>query len=163
MQDLDIRYVFLILPLIYVMLPYIMLGLFLYLGVLGVVSLILAMVTIVIIGSINISGGAATINFGGGLNSEGTYGLFVVLLGGIFYGVGAGFNYFLQFIQWFSNILHFVFGNVIPTITNSQLAQITFYDYSLKVFNISVFQVLDVGFGLMFAIGLYFLYASRGH
>jgi hypothetical protein len=182
MMDVDIRYALFLLPLIYVLLPFILTGSFIVLGGVTVIALISGIIVFVVITNLHI-GGSGTVLASGvsgniGLNNEAGYSLFVVCLGGLFY-LGAQLTQFitpilnvvvgiinaiLGFISIFgvntSGLQSSLFSNL-GISSASNLGQI--YPLNITIDNISVFGALDVIMGSAFILGLYFMVASRGH
>ena len=91
MQEIDVRYAFILLPLVYSVLPFVLTGNFLLLGVISVSVFIVGAVLFALIFSLNIAGSGNILATGVsgklGLNQEGTYMLFVLIFGGLFYGI----------------------------------------------------------------------------
>jgi hypothetical protein len=161
----------------YVMIPFFLTGNFLVLGGVSVLSFLIATLIFILVTNLNIGGqaGAATVNTGLnlGLNNEGGYQLFVVFIGGILYlGVQLStlftpifnvvtsiFNVVFGFISWLTGVSLPVFGGLGNSLTH--LSQV--YPYSLNIDGISVFATLDVIFGSMFILSLYWMVSSRGH
>src|SRR5208283_2723782 len=89
MIDMDIRYTLFLLPLMYVILPFIFSGDFLIFGAVTGASFIIGIVVFIIITNLHIGGSGEVVATGVsgniGLNSEAGYSLFVVCIGGIFY------------------------------------------------------------------------------
>jgi hypothetical protein len=181
MQDMDIRYALFLLPLFYVLLPFVLTGSFIILGGVTVLAFISGVILFVIISNLHI-GGSGTVLASGvsgniGLNNEAGYSLFVVCLGGLFY-LGAQLTTFITpLLDILIGIVNAILGFIsIFGINTSGLSTATFsslgnsattisniYPLGITVDNISVFGALDVIMGSLFILGLYFMVASRGH
>lgn len=187
MQDVDIRYAFILFPLIYVILPYFLTGSFIILGGVSLFALITGIIILIIISNLNFGGqenaGALTANEGIGLNiglsSEGGYSLFVVVIGALFY-LGAQVAIFVtpildMIVGVINSIIGFigwVFGFSITSLQTSLVYNMgsvaspnlnKVYPLSITIQNISVFGALDVVMAIIFVLGLYFMVSSRGH
>ena len=174
MQEIDIRYAFILLPLLYSIMPFLLTGNFLLLGGISVTVFIIGAVLYALIFSLNI-GGSGTILASGvsgklGINQEGTYMLFVLLFGGLFFGITTFLDLFLNDLIGIYNFLFSwvglginVYGSSLSvgsyTVTNPS----SIYPNSLSFGGIPVFPVLAVIMGLVYIIGLFFLISSRGH
>jgi hypothetical protein len=187
MQPLDIRYILLLLPLIYILTPYFLTGNFIILGGITVIAVITGMILFILIVNLNIGGSIQAIATGGsasaGMNSEGGYSLFVVFIGGLFY-LGAQLAIFITPILTFfslviNGILSFfnwiVSGSFSSTFQVSKISNLGLVNLNISQvyptnliipiggLNINVFEVLDFMMGSAFILGLYFMVASRGH
>jgi hypothetical protein len=173
MQELDIRYAFILLPIAYSILPFLLTGNFLLLGSISVSIFIIGAVLFALIFSLNI-GGSGNILASGvsaklGINQEGTYMLFVLVFGGLFYGITTFINLFLDDLVGIYNLL---FGWVGLTInihdstlsvgSYSIISPSSIYPTDLSFMGLSVFTVLSIFMGLIYIIGIFFLISSRG-
>ena len=177
MNELDIRYTFILLPLLYVILPFIFSGSFVFLGGVTLIAFIIGVVIFIIISNLNIGGSGEVLASGVSgkisLNSEAGYSLFVVCIGGIFY-LGAQLTILITplldiFIGIINAILSFVcivFGistsgfqtslfNGLGNAGNTNLGK--WYPLGITIQGISVFGALDLIMGSMFILGLYFM------
>ena len=88
---MDLKYIFILLPLIYSIVPFAFTGNFLLLGAISVTIFIIGAVLFALVFSLNVGGSGNVLATGVsgrfGLNQEGTYMLFVLTFGGLFYGV----------------------------------------------------------------------------
>lgn len=154
--------------------PFLLTGNFLLLGVISVSIFIIGAVLFALIFSLNI-GGSGNILASGvsgklGINQEGTYMLFVLVFGGLFYGITTFIDLFLNDLVGIYNLLFSWVGLSINT-HGASLSQGTYtitspssiYPISLSFDGISVFTLITVLMGLVYIIGIYFLIASRGH
>jgi hypothetical protein len=180
MLDLDIRYAFILFPLVYVLLPFFLTKNFILLGGVTVITFITGVIVFVVITNLHIAGSgdvlATGVSGSFGLNNEAGYSLFVICLGGLFY-LGAQLttiftpilNIFVGIINTILNFVSTVFGistsglqtNVFSSMTITNLGNV--YPYSITIQGISVFGALSVVMGSIFMLGLYFMVASRGH
>jgi hypothetical protein len=173
MQELDVRYAFILLPIIYSIIPFIITGNFLLLGAISVTIFIIGAVLFALIFSLNI-GGSGNILASGvsgrlGINQEGTYLLFVLVFGGLFYGVT---TFLVLFLTDLVGIYNFLFGWVGLSINihNADLSVGSYtltspssvYPSSLIYSGIPIFPTLTVIMGLIYILGLFFLVSSRG-
>jgi hypothetical protein len=171
------------LPLVYVLLPYIFSGNFIILGGVTVFAFLAGLVVFIVLTNTNIGANLQVIiGTGGGANAglgnEGAYSLFVVCLGGLFY-VGAQLaQFFTPILTVFLDIIN-VIAYIPSIIFNINLSGLTantlvngrsalnslgsWYPLNINVVGISVFGALDAVMGFMFILGLYFMVASRGH
>jgi hypothetical protein len=181
MQELDIRYAFILFPLIYIIIPYFLSGSFLLLGGLSVFVFITTALIFIVITNLHIGGnaGAVTVNtgFSLSLSPESGYSLFVIFMGGIFY-LGAQLTLFVTpILNIFTSILDTVLGvvgwvfgfdsAVLQTNLGIGVSSLStnldkIYPLNIKLFGYSVFGTLDVIFGLIYIVGLYFMVSSRG-
>ena len=173
MQELDIRYAFILLPLLYSIMPFLLAGSFLILGVISVAIFIIGAVLFTLIFSLNVGGSGEVLASGVsgqlGINQEGTYMLFVLVFGGLFYGVTTFIDLFLDELI---GIFNFLFGwtglginvhGASLSMGNYIIVSPTiFYPTDLTFMGISVFTALSVFMGLMYIIGIFFLISSRG-
>lgn len=162
------------LPLVYAIMPFLLTGNFLLLGAISVSIFIVGAVLFALIFSLNI-GGSGTILASGvsgklGINTEGTYMLFVLVFGGLFYGITTFIDLFLNDLVGIYNFLFSWVGLSINTHGSSLsvgnyviVSPSSIYPTSLPFMGISVFGFLTVMMGLVYIIGIYFLIASRGH
>jgi hypothetical protein len=174
MQDIDVRYSFILLPLAYSIMPFLLTGNFLLLGTISVTIFIVGAVLFALIFSLNIGGSGSVLASGVsgrlGLNTEGTYMLFVLVFGGLFYGVTTFVDLFLNDLV---GIFNFLFSWVGLSI-NTHGASLSFGNYvivspssiyptNLIFMGISVFGFLSVMLGLVYILGIWFMISSRGH
>jgi hypothetical protein len=154
--------------------PFLLTGNFLLLGSIGVTIFIVGGVLFALIFSLNIGGSGEILASGVsgrlGLNQEGTYMLFVLVFGGLFYGITTFIDLFLVELV---NIYNFLFGWIGMTI-NTHGASLSFGSYKVispssiypnnLVFNgVPIFVTLAVIMGLIYIAGIFFLISSRGH
>jgi hypothetical protein len=173
MQDLDIRYAFILFPLIYSIIPFLFTGNFALLGGISVTIFIIGAVLFTLIFSLNIGGSADIVASGLsgklGLNQEGTYMLFVLVFGGLFYGITTFISLFMDeligiwnfFLGWLglsinTNGATMSMGSYVLTSPSSV------YPVSFTIGGIPVFLLISVGMGLMYILGMFFLVSSRG-
>jgi hypothetical protein len=182
MQDLDIRYAFILLPIVYSMMPFFLTGNFLLLGTISVSVFIIGAVLFVLIFSLNF-GGSGTVVASGvsgklGLNQEGTYMLFILVFGGLFYGVSTFlvlflndligfFNFIIDAINFVSfgvgNLQHIdIHGASLSVGSYTITSPSSVYPTDLTFMGISVFTSLSVFMGLIYILGIFFLVSSRG-
>lgn len=173
MVDLDIRYAFILLPLMYSIMPFFLTGNFLLIGAIGVSLFIVGGVLFALIFSLNIGGSGSILASGVsgrlGINQEGTYMLFVLVFGGLFYGVTTFIDLFLNDLLGIYNFLFSWVGLGINThgaslsmgsytITNPS----SIYPSSLMFDGLPIFTILAVVMGLIYIMGIFFLISSRG-
>jgi hypothetical protein len=174
MQDIDIRYAFILLPLLYSIIPYLLTNNFLLLGAISASIFIIGAILFALIFSLNIGGSGDILASGVsgklGLNQEGTYMLFVLVFGGLFYGITSFIDLFLNDLIGIYNFLFSWVGlsiNVYGSSLSSGNYVITspssVYSTSLTYMNISIFTMITIIMGLMYIIGIFFLISSRGH
>ena len=176
MQDIDIRYSFILLPLAYVLIPYFFTGNFVLLGGISVLAFILGAIIFVLIANLHIQGNgtifASGVGGSVGQNNEGGYQLFVLVFGGLFYLGSQVTQYIIPIIDTFINVIGTLLGfiGINLGLNSSNLNGINninilsgFYPLNFTVEGINVFLLTSVGFGVMFILGLYFMIASRGH
>lgn len=173
MQDLDIRYGFILLPLVYSFMPFLLTGNFLLLGSIGVTIFIIGAVLFTLIFSLNIAGSGEVLASGIsgqlGINQEGTYMLFVLVFGGLFYGVTTFINLFLNdligiwnlFLGW-TGLGISVGGSELSMGNYVIVSPSSIYPTSLTFMDIPVFTALSVFMGLIYILGIFFLVSSRG-
>jgi hypothetical protein len=173
MQELDLRYAFILLPIVYSIMPFVLTGNFLLLGSISASIFLVGAILFVLIFSLNI-GGSGTLLASGvsgriGLNQEGTYMLFVLVFGGLFYGIT---TFLISFMSDLIGIYNFLFGWIGLTInTHGSTISIgsyvltspqSVYPNSLAFNGIPVFITLNVLMGLIYILGIFFLLSSRG-
>ena len=173
MQELDIRYAFILLPILYSTMPFFITGNFLLLGSISVTIFIIGAVLFALIFSLNI-GGSGNILASGvsgrlGINQEGTYLLFVLVFGGLFYGVS---TFLVLFLSDLINIYNFLFswvglsinihGSDISIGSYTLISPSSIYPTSLSFMGIPIFTALSVLMGLIYILGMFFLVSSRG-
>ena len=182
MQQLDVRFAFFLLPLIYVLIPFILTGNFIILGGVTIITFLIGMILFIIVSNLNVGGSAEAIATGGsaqiGLTGEGGYSLQVVFIGGLFY-LGASlatifspiFDMLIIVVNGIIGLFAWIVGADVTALqvgmvdnlglsSASNLSQV--YPRSIMVQGISVFLVLDVLFASMFILSLYFMISSRG-
>lgn len=173
MQDLDIRYVFILLPLIYAIAPFILTGNFIALGAISVTIFIVGAVLFTLIFSLNIGGSGDVLATGVsgklGINQEGTYMLFVLVFGGLFYGVTTFIVTFLNdlvgiwnfFLGWAG--LSISTGNASLSVGSYTIVSpSSIYPSNFSINGFAVFPILTVLMGLIYIMGMFFLISSRG-
>jgi len=183
----DPRYTLLLIPLIYVLIPYFLTGSFIILGGVTVIAFISAALIFIVITNVNFGGALQVIiGTGGGanigMNNEGGYSLFVVFVGGIFY-LGAQLatfftpilnvllyiiNAIIGFIGWLTGVntstLQTSLISGVGSLVSPNLNQVyPILDNRFNILGINVFFALDVIMGSLFILGLYFMIANRGH
>lgn len=173
MLDLDVRYAFILLPILYSIMPFFITGNFLLLGTISVTIFIIGAVLFALIFSLNI-GGSGTILASGvsgklGINQEGTYMLFVLVFGGLFYGVS---TFLVLFLNDLVGIYNFLFswvglgidihGASLSIGSYTIISPSSIYPTSLIFMGIPVFTGLAVLMGLVYILGIFFLVSSRG-
>jgi hypothetical protein len=163
MQDLDIRYAFIIMPIIYMLIPYFLVFDFTFVAIIGLTTIATSIAVIWALTSLNI--------VESGINPEGTYLAFVLVTGLLFYG----FSIILNFLSnttlngFFSHGLlgsnHHNSGgidiNQNDLIFKSPMAIV--YPSSIHIFGISFFDTLTAIMGIVLILGLYFMISTRGH
>lgn len=180
MQDLDIRYAFILLPIIYSVMPFFLTGNFLLLGTISVSIFIIGAVLFALIFSLNIGGSGQALATGVsgrlGINQEGTYMLFVLVFGGLFYGVSTFLVLFLDNLIGIFNTIFWLltfggfFGNIQIDVHGAELSigsytvvsPSSIYPTDLTYMGIPVFTALAVLMGLIYILGMFFLVSSRG-
>jgi len=183
MMDVDIRYALILLPLFYIILPFIFSGTFIILGGVTLIAFISGAIIFIVITNLNLGGSLDVLASGSsanvGMGSEGGYSLFVIAMGGLFY-IGAQIAQFLTpiltiFVQIINAIIGFVgwiFGTNTSGLQTSLVSGLgtnatsnlgSIYPLGITIDGISVFGALDVIFGSLFILGLYFMISSRGH
>jgi hypothetical protein len=176
MQEIDIRYAFILLPLSYVLIPYFFTGNFILLGGISALAFILGAIIFALIANLHIQGNGSVLasGVGGsvGQNNEGGYQLFVLVFGGLFYLGSQVTQYIIPIINVFINAISFLlsFVGVNLGLNSSSLNGInnisilsSFYPLNFTIEGINIFVLADAGFGVMFMLGIYFMIASRGH
>jgi hypothetical protein len=163
--------------------PFLLTGNFLLLGSISVTIFIIGGVLFALIFSLNIGGSGSVIASGVsgklGINTEGTYMLFVLVFGGLFYGVTTFIDLFLNdligiFNFFFSMINIVSFGLAHLSDINIHGASLSFGSYKVispssiypnnLVFNgVPIFVTLAIIMGLIYIVGIFFLISSRGH
>jgi hypothetical protein len=182
MQELNIRYAFILFPLIYVLIPFILSGSFIILGGIGLLAFLTGVIIFVIISNLDLGGNAdvltSGVGFNIGLSDEGSYSLFVVFIGGLFY-LGASlaqflapiFDIFVTILNALIGVVGFLSGLDVSAFQTTLISNLggsvatnlgTVYPTSITIAGISVFLTLDVIFASMFILGLYFMISSRG-
>jgi hypothetical protein len=173
MQDLDVRYAFILLPLIYSVIPFLLTGNFIFLGAISVTIFIIGAVLFALVFSLNIGGSGTVIASGVsgnlGINQEGTYLLFVLVFGGLFYGIT---TFIVTFMNDLIVIWNFFLGWAGLSIStggaNLSISNYVFispsgiYPSSFNINGIAIFPLLTVFMGLIYILGMFFLVSSRG-
>lgn len=173
MKDLDIRYAFIILPLLYAVIPFLLTGNFILLITISVPIFIVGAVLFVLIFSLNI-GGAGTVLASGlsgslGINAEGTHTLFILVFGGLLYGIT---TFIVLFMNDLIGIYNFLFGwmglgidihdATISVGSYTLTSPSSIYPVSFSFYGIPIFQILSVFMGLIYILGIFFMVSSRG-
>jgi hypothetical protein len=171
MQELDIRYVLILIPIIYVILPYLFVVNLNYFTVVSLTTIVISISVTWLLTSLNI--------VGTGMNQEGTYQAFVLVTGTLFYGL----SFIIGFLGGNSNnnsggatgldqvFWNWILGTKSTTDVNGQLVnnvvrstpQNVCYPLNIQILGISFFGTLDIIMGLILILGMYFMIASRGH
>lgn len=173
MQDLDIRYAFILLPLLYSVIPFLLTGNFIILGGISVSIFIVGAVLFTLIFSLNVGGSAEALasGFSGkfGINQEGTYMLFVLVFGGLFYGVT---TFIITFMDTLILIFNFLLGWTGLSISSSGaslnvgnyvfISPSSIYPSNFSINGFAVFPLITVFMGLIYILGMFFLVSSRG-
>lgn len=170
-----------ILPLFYVLVPFILSGTFVILGGVTVISFISAMIIFLVITNLNFGGSAEAIATGGsinlGMNDTGGKGLFIVFIGGVFY-LGASLatvltpilNIFTTILNAIISALSWVLGVDTSGLQSSIVSSIggqsainlsSVYPLGITVQGISVFLALDAIFASMFILSLYLMVSEN--
>lgn len=174
MQELDIRYAFILLPLLYSVMPFILTGNFLLLGGVSATIFIIGGVLFALIFSLNIGGSGDVLASGVsgklGVNQEGTYMLFVLVFGGLFYGITTFISLFMDslisiwnfFLGWAGLGIStydatLSMGSYVLGVSPSSI-----YPTDLSFNGIPVFPTLAIFMGLIYILGMFFLVSSRG-
>jgi hypothetical protein len=165
-----------IVPLIFIFVPFFVVAtttvLIANLAILGLISItafVLSASILAIVSNLNIGGSGSVIATGIsgriGLNSEGGYQLFVLVFGGIFYGVTTVISFFYTTIYAIVNFVMGLFGQSLPTITSAEATSFNsaFWNLSLTVFGIPIFLMLQIVMGLIYLLGLFLMISTRGH
>jgi hypothetical protein len=183
MLDIDVRYALFLLPLFYVVLPFLLSGTFMILGIVTVLAFVTGTVIFIIITNLHI-GGSGTVLASGvsgnvGLSNEAGYSLFVIVIGGLFY-VGAQIAQFItplldMFVTIINTLISFVgwvFGtstsglqtSLVSGLGSSATANLgNIYPLGITIDGISIFGALDLIMASLFMLSLYFMVSSRGH
>jgi hypothetical protein len=173
MQDLDVRYAFILLPLLYSIVPFLLTGNFILLGAITVTIFIVGAVLFTLIFSLNIGGSGQVLASGVsgtlGINQEGTYMLFVLVFGGLFYGVT---TFIVTFLNDLVGVWNFFLGwaGLSINMNNASLSVGTYiiaspssiYPSDFIIQGFPLFPLLTVVMGLLYIIGIFFLVSSRG-
>ena len=153
--------------------PFLLTGNLLILGALSVSIFIIGAVLFVLIFSLNV-GGSGTVLASGvsgrlGLNQEGTYMLFVLVFGGLFYGVT---TFIVSFLDSLVGIYNFFLGwaGLGISVSGASLSvgsyvftsPSTIYPNGFSFMGIPLFPTLTVIMGLLYILGMFFLISSRG-
>lgn len=174
MQDLDIRYAFIILPLLYAVIPFLLTGNFLILGAVSVSVFIIGASLFALVFSLNVAGSGEVLATGVmgklGLNQEGTYMLFVLVFGGLFYGVTTFIITFTDalisiwnfFLGWLGLSISIAGSETINDATYIISSPSTIYPSTFSINGLAVFPLITVFMGLIYILGIFFLISSRG-
>jgi hypothetical protein len=173
MQELDIRYAFILLPILYSAMPFFITGNFLLLGAISVSIFVVGAILFTLVFSLNVAGSGEVLASGVsgrlGLNQEGTYMLFVLVFGGLFYGVT---TFIIGFLDILVGIWNFFLGwlGLSITLTSTEInvgsyiitSPSSVYPTDLIFMGVSVFTGLSIIMGLVYILGMFFLISSRG-
>jgi hypothetical protein len=161
-----------IVPLIFIFVPFFVVAnttiLTVNLAVLGLVSLsafVISASILSIVSNLNITANVIATGGSLGLNSEGGYQLFVLIFGGIFYGVATVIAFFYTSIYAIVSYILGLINQSLPVLTNAEATSFNsaFWNLSLTVFGVPVFLILQILFGLMYLLGLFLIISTRGH
>jgi hypothetical protein len=182
MRELDVRYALFLMPLFYVILPFLLSGTFLILGGVTLLAFISGAIILIVITNLNLGGQTNVLASGAGANvgmgSEGGYSLFVIVIGGLFY-IGAQIaqfitpilNIFLVIINAIISFVGWIFGISTTGLQTSLVSGLgstatqnlgNIYPLGITVQGISVFGALDIIMASLFILSLYFMVSSRG-
>jgi len=179
MQELDLKLAFILLPIVYSVMPFLLSGNLLLLGTISVSIFIIGSVLFVLIFSLNIGGSGQAIATGVsgsiGLNGDGTRMLFILVFGGLFYGITTFiftfmesligiFNtifYLLTFGGFFGNIRIETYGSNISIGSYTTISPSSIYPNDFAFSGIPIFPSLSVLMGLVYIIGIYFLISNK--
>jgi hypothetical protein len=184
---MDMRYLLLLFPLVYVLLPFLFSGAFLLLGGVTALAFIAGTIIFIVVTNLHIggqeSGGVLSANQGLGLNlglnNEAGYSLFVVCIGGLFY-LGADLMQYitpiiylvLGLVNALLGFVSFVFGTSTSGLQSTLFSTIgstginnlgKWYPSGVIVCGVDFFLSLNIIMSSIFILGLYFMVSSRGH
>jgi hypothetical protein len=171
MQEIDLKFAFILLPIVYSIMPFILTGNFLLLASISVPIFIVGAVLFVLVFSLNIGGSgnflASGVSGNLGLNESGTHMLFILVFGGLFYGIS---TFIVSFLNELVGIYNFLFGWVGLTInihgSSISVGKYIFispqsiYPNDFSFAGLPVFLTLSVFMGLIYIIGMFFLLSS---
>ena len=164
MQDIDIRYALIIMPIIYILIPYFLVFNFSFLAVIGITTILSSIFIVWILTSLNV--------VSSGINQEGTYQAFVLVVGVLFYGFSVILNLLFSNTSINSFFNHGILGSRSNSGSNIDISNNNLilqspmsivYPSSIHIFGISFFDTLTAVMGIVLILGLYFMIASRGH
>lgn len=171
-----------ILPLIYVLIPFILSGTFIILGGVTILALIIGMTIFIIITNLQLGGSAQALASGGslqiGMSDSGGYSLFIIFFGGLFY-LGATLAQFIApILEVFASIINSIVGFMgwvtgidVSSLQTSTIASLgganainlgAVYPLGLSIQGISIFGALSIIFASMFILSLYLMISQRG-
>jgi hypothetical protein len=172
MQELDLKLAFILLPIVYSVMPFLLSGNLLLLGTVSVSVFIIGSVLFVLIFSLNIAGSgdilASGVSGSIGLNGDGTRMLFILVFGGLFYGLT---TFIFTFMDALIGIYNFLFGWLGLTIetygSNISIGSYTIvspssiYPNDFAFSGVPIFPTLSVLMGLVYIVGIYFLISNK--
>ena len=172
MQELDLKLAFILLPIVYSVMPFLLSGNLLLLGSISVTIFIIGSILFVLIFSLNIAGSgeilASGVSGAIGLNGDGTRMLFILVFGGLFYGLT---TFIFTFMDSLIGIYNFLFGWLGLTIETygssisigsyTIISPSTIYPNDFAFSGIPIFPSLSVLMGLLYIVGIYFLISNK--
>lgn len=170
---MELKHLFILLPLIFSIIPFALTGNFIILGGISVTIFIVGAVFFALVFSLNIGGAGQVVATGVegrlGLNQEGTYMLFVLVFGGLFYGVTTFIALFADtivgiwnfFLGWLGLGID-LSGSTINMGSYVFTSPSSIYPISFTIGGFPIFGLLTVFMGLMYILGMFFLVSSRG-